>query len=110
MWIQTVKLIINRINHKSKSLSLYLFKSFNTFKMDGLQTIRKEVKKYIDKADEPTLKSVQALLVANEKGDWMNELPNDVIDEIDKALNDLDAGKGIPHAEIAKKYPQWFAK
>ena len=77
--------------------------------MDGLQTIRKEVKKYIDKADEPTLRSVQALLTANEKGDWMNELPPSVIDEIDEALKDLDAGKGIPHAEIAKKYPQWLA-
>lgn len=78
--------------------------------MDGLHTIRKEVKEYIDKADEPTLKSVHALLEANKKGDWMNELPESAINKIDKALNDLDAGKGIPHAEIAKKYPQWFMK
>ena len=78
--------------------------------MDGLHLIRKEVKKYIDKADEPTLKSVQSLFLEKEKGDWMNEIPSSLIDEIDKALNDLDAGKGIPHAAIAKKYPQWFMK
>jgi len=78
--------------------------------MAGLHTMRKEVKKYIDRADEPTLKSVQALLLEKEKGDWMDELPIAVINDIDKALNDLDAGKGISHAEIAKKYPQWFMK
>lgn len=78
--------------------------------MDGLHTIRKKVKEHIDNANEPTLKNVQSLLDANKKGDWMNELPESAIMEIDKALNDLDAGKGIPHAEIAKKYPQWFMK
>ena len=78
--------------------------------MDGLHIIRKELKEHIDKADETTLKSEQSLLDVNNKGDWINELPESAIMEIDKALNDLDAGKGIPHAEIAKKYPQWFMK
>ena len=78
--------------------------------MEGIQTIRKGVKKYIDKTDESIPKSVQSLLMENENGDWMDELPSSAINEIDKALNDLDAGKGIPHAEIAKKYPQWFMK
>ena len=73
--------------------------------MEGIQTIRIGVKKYIDKTDESIPKSVQSLLMENENGDWMDELPSSAINEIDKALNDLDAGKGIPHAEIAKKYP-----
>ena len=78
--------------------------------MEGIQTIRKGVKKYIDKTDESIPTYVQSLLMENENGDWMDELPSSAINEIDKALNDLDAGKGIPHAEIAKKYPQWFMK
>jgi len=78
--------------------------------MEGIQTIRKGVKKYIDNTDESTSKSAQSLLKNKEHGDWMDELPSSAINEIDKALNDLDAGKGIPHAEIAKKYPQWFMK
>jgi predicted transcriptional regulator len=78
--------------------------------MNTPQTIHKEVNRYIDKADETTTKSAHALLVEKETSDWMDELPTNTINEIDKALNDLDAGKGIPHAEIAKKYPQWFTK
>jgi hypothetical protein len=30
--------------------------------------------------------------------------------EINEALVDLDEGKGIPHEEVKKMYPQWFSK
>ena len=79
--------------------------------MNDVETLKSEVKKYIDRADEKVLKMVHAMLeVDAEENNWRNEIPDNVKDEINVALNDLDNGKGIPYAEVKKIHPQWFPK
>jgi predicted transcriptional regulator len=78
--------------------------------MDAVKQMRKEVKQYIDAADEKVVKMVHAMLEVQQEEDWWDELPLEVRGEIDEALADLDKGKGIPHEEVMKKYKKWFTR
>ena len=77
--------------------------------MSAVKQMRLEVKKYIDKADDTTVKMVYAMLEAKQEDDWWDKIPTDVQKEIDAALAELDKGKGIPHEVVMKnikeKYP-----
>ena len=78
--------------------------------MEDSKAIRKKVKKYIDEADDTTVKMIEAMFKVKEENDWLDDLPNESKKEIDNALKDLDSGKGIPHKKVKQMYPQWFAK
>jgi hypothetical protein len=78
--------------------------------MGGIDILKKQVKKYIDSADDRVVKVVHAILERNAEDDWWDSLPADVKHEINEALVDLDEGKGIPHEEVKKMYPRWFSK
>ena len=78
--------------------------------MSAVKQMRLEVKKYIDKADDTTVKMVYAMLEAKQEDDWWDKIPTDVQKEIDAALAELDKGKGIPHEVVMKKYSKWFTK
>lgn len=78
-----------------------------------LQTdiLREEVKHFISLADPKTVKLVHAMLEADlGQNDWWDELPPAAKQSIDRALAQSDAGKGIPHEEVLKRYSQWFTK
>lgn len=49
-----------------------------------------------------------ALMEAERENDWWDDLPGDVRKEIDKAIIDLDKGKGMSHEQVMKKYGKWF--
>ena len=66
--------------------------------------MRKEVKKYIDKADDKVVKMVHVMMEAEQEDDWWDRLPKKVQAEIDEAIAELDNTKGIPHDEVMKKY------
>ena len=72
--------------------------------MSAVKQMRQEVKKYIDKADDTTVKMVYAMLEAKQEDDWWEKIPADVQKEIDEELAELDKGKGIPHEVVMKKY------
>jgi hypothetical protein len=76
----------------------------------GNAEMRKKVKKYIDEADDHVVKMVYSLLEADREDDWWDDLPKEVQDSIDKAITQLDAGKGIPHEVVMKKYKKWFTR
>ena len=76
----------------------------------ALMEMRKEVKKYVDKADGKVVKMLYAMMEAEQEDDWWERLPKKVQAEIDEALSDLDNGKGIPHEIVMKKYSKWFTK
>ncbi len=78
--------------------------------MNAGKELREKVKKYIDEADDTTVKMVCAMLEAKQESDWWDELPEEVQQEIDEAIKELDAGKGIPHEKVKEMYPQWFRK
>ena len=78
--------------------------------MTEANILKKQVKKYIDTADEKVVKMVHAMLEVNAEKDWWDDLPKQVRTEIDEAQKELDKGKGIPHEKVKKLYPQWFSK
>lgn len=72
--------------------------------------IRKEVKKYIDVADDRMVKIIHALLEADKEQDWWDEISNEEKSSINRGLRQLKQGKGIPHEEVIKKHAKWFTK
>lgn len=76
----------------------------------SIATLKKEVKKNIDKADERVLKMVNAMLLADQEDDWYDELPDDVKKDLDISLQQEKDGFLIPHAEVMKKYERWLTK
>ncbi len=85
--------------------------------MTATQILRKEVKKYIDKADDKSLRIVKAILEIEQEEDEANmepenfdDLPEELRLSIDLGLKDADEGNVISHEEMKKKYSQWFRK
>lgn len=72
--------------------------------------IRKEVKEYIDQADDRLVKIIHAMLEADHDQDWWDEISDEEKTSIDRGLRQLEQGKGIPHEEVVKQYPKWFRK
>ena len=78
--------------------------------MSPTEALRKQVKKYIDKADEKSLRMVQALLEIEEGYDFWDDLPKNVKDDVEEALVESAKNEGRPHQEVMKKYKQWLSK
>ena len=78
--------------------------------MSNTSALRKEVKKYVDKADDRTLKIVHAMLEAEQDYDSWDELPAPLKASINRGLKQADKGEVIPHEEVVKKYKKWFTK
>lgn len=76
----------------------------------SIATLKKEVKKNIDKADERVLKMVNALLLADQEEDWYDELSDDAKASIEKGLDDIKNGRVVSHEVVMKKYKKWLTK
>ena len=72
--------------------------------------LRKQVKKYIDDADDKTVQMVYAMLEAEHQYDFWDELPDNVKADIDEAIKQADAGELLSHEEVMKKYKKWLTK
>ena len=72
--------------------------------------MRKKAKKFIDEADDHTVKMVYSMLEADREDDWWDDLPLSVQKSILKAEKELKEGKGIPHEVVMKKYSKWLTK
>ncbi|OSZ82319.1 hypothetical protein CAP35_03365 [Chitinophagaceae bacterium IBVUCB1] len=70
--------------------------------------IRKEVKKYIDKADERSLRLIQAILQAEEVYDWWDDVDKAAKASVKKGLKEAEQGKLTPHKDVMKKYKKWL--
>lgn len=73
---------------------------------DGL---KKQIKKYIDEADEHTLKIIYAMLEANQE-DWYDSLENEQKKSLQRSIKQADNGEVIPHAEVKKMFDKWATK
>lgn len=78
--------------------------------MSAVKQMRNEVKKYIDSADEKVVKMVHAMLEVDAEADWWDTMPDNVKADVETALKQADKGELISHAEVKKRYPQWFSK
>ena len=72
--------------------------------------ITKPSEKYIDKADENSLRRVTAILEIDQQKDFWDELPGHVKEDVEEALLQSKRGEGKPHKEVMKKYDKWRAK
>jgi predicted transcriptional regulator len=78
--------------------------------MSAVNQMRKEVKKYIDTADEKVVKIVHAMLEVDADADWWEAMPDNVKADVEEAIKQADKGNTITHEEVKKKYSQWFTK
>lgn len=78
--------------------------------MKGVTTLRKEVKRYIDTADEKVVKMIHAMLEVEQESDWWEELSEEAKASIDQGLKDAQAGRVVPHEVVMKKYRKWLSK
>ena len=78
--------------------------------MSTVTSLRKEVKKYIETADDRVVKMVHAMLEADKQADFWDELPASVKADVKIALKQSEEEKGKPHKEVMKKYKKWSTK
>jgi uncharacterized protein HemY len=72
--------------------------------------MRRDVKKYIDTADEKVVKMVHAMLEVDADADWWDTIPKELKNDIEIALRQADKGDVLSHEEVKKRHPQWFTK
>lgn len=78
--------------------------------MSSVNAMRRDVKKYIDTADEKVVKMVHAMLEVDAENDWWDGMPDNVKKDVEIALAESEKGAVIPHEEIQKRYKKWLAK
>jgi thiamine pyrophosphate-dependent acetolactate synthase large subunit-like protein len=64
--------------------------------------LRKQVKKYIDSADEKTLKMMYAMLEAEQETDWWNQISVQEKAFIHEAIKQVERGQVTSHEEVMK--------
>ena len=78
--------------------------------MDSVKQLRNEVKKYIETADEKTVKMIHAMLEVDAEADWWESMPDGVRADVEEAMKQGDKGEVLTHEQVKLKYPQWFIK
>ena len=78
--------------------------------MSTVTSLRRDVKKYIETADDRVVKMVHAMLEADQETDFWDELPASVKADVKVAIKQSAKGKGKPHSEVMKKYKKWITK
>ena len=78
--------------------------------MNAVKQMRKDVKKYIDTADDKVVKMVHAMLEVDAEDDWWDSMPDEVKADIEIAIKQADKGEVFTHEEVKKKHTQWFTK
>ena len=76
--------------------------------MKATETLRNQVREYIEKADGKMLKKMQAVIEQDRDEDWWDELPFDMQQLLERAIKEGENGKGVPHEEIVERYAKWF--
>ncbi len=75
-----------------------------------IKSLRTEVKQLIEEADVDALKAIYSMFKISKGDDWWDTISAGERDAIEIGLAQLENGEGIPHSEVKKLYPQWFAK
>ena len=77
--------------------------------MDEVTILKNKAKKYLDNADEKTVKMIYAMLEVDAQNDWWDDLPGPAEDSIQRALKDIENGKVMPNKEVTRKYTKWLS-
>ena len=77
--------------------------------MKEIALMKKQVKKYLDNADEKTVKMVYAMLEVDAQKDWWDDVGDEAKASIGRGLKDVEVGKVISHKSAMKKYNKWLS-
>jgi len=77
--------------------------------MKEIALMKKQVKKYLDTADEKKVKMVYAMLEVNAQKDWWDEAGDVAKASIERGLKDVEAGRVVSHKSAMKKYNKWLS-
>lgn len=66
-------------------------------------------KRLLDTEDESVVKAVKNIFTNSdyEASEW-NDLPDKVIADVKESIQQLNAGKGIPHSEVQGSWKKWL--
>jgi len=112
-----LQLLQFRFRH-NEYLVLKVLISFLKFVMDKfmlmttveVKDLKKEVKKYIDLADERMIKAVFAMLEADQHDDWWDKISDGERAAVETGLKQMEEGKTTPHEIVMKKHSKWLTK
>jgi predicted transcriptional regulator len=77
--------------------------------MKEIALMKKQVKKYLDTADEKIVKMVYAMLEVDAQKDWWDEVGDEAKASIERGLKDVEAGRVVSHKSAMKKYNKWLS-
>ncbi len=76
---------------------------------NGLQKEKLEIIKWVKGLkDETAMEKLRLLRKQPERSDWWSEVTDEEKAAIDKGLEDIKAGRVIPHQEAKKLYEKWL--
>ena len=80
--------------------------------MNTVKSIDLEIVQYLPHLNAKQKKTVLTVVktFAEEQEDWWDEISAEQQGAIDKALEEMKAGKLIPHHEAMKPYSKWLKK
>ena len=78
--------------------------------MNAATTLDKEITRHLAHLNVKQKKTVLTVVktFSEEQKDWWDEINKEQQFAIDKALNEMKAGKLTPHDEVMKKYKKWL--
>ena len=78
--------------------------------IQDIKAMRKEVKEYINHADDRMVRAIHAMLEADQEGDWWDEISDAQKASIERGIKDMEQGNIIEHEEMVKLYSRWLTK
>ncbi len=89
-----------------------MFNFDETFVMSDteVKALKKEIKKYVNTADERLLRLMYTMLETDSQKDWWTTLPKKVKNNIDIATSQVMKGQVISQSEFLKQNKKWLKK
>lgn len=78
--------------------------------MAATSVLKKQVKKFVDKASDKELRMIYSLFEINKEDDWWKLISKEQQKAVKEAIAEADNGQVIPHSEMVKKYNKWLRK
>ena len=78
--------------------------------MAATSILKKQVKRFVDRASEKELRMIYNIFEINNEEDWWGVISKEHQKAIKAAIEEADKGQVIPHSEMVKKYSKWLKK
>ncbi|MBX2925415.1 MAG: hypothetical protein KF746_24675 [Chitinophagaceae bacterium] len=80
--------------------------------MNTAKSVDLEIAQYLSHLNAKQKKTVLTVVktFAEEQKDWWDEISTEQQEAIDRALDEVKAGKLTPHDEVMKTYAKWLKK